>query len=68
MKENVNYAILQKMSSILLECQLYHDLRKSLIDTKYWKLPNMIKFIDLLKSENENTCHKLAIYIIIILI
>ena len=48
---------------LLLECPLYHDLRKSLIYKYYWKHPNMIKFIDLLKSENENTLCKLAIYI-----
>jgi len=26
----------------LLECPLYYDLRKSLIDKYYWKHPNMI--------------------------
>ena len=51
----------------LLECPLYYDLRKSLIDKYYWKHPNMIKFIDLLKSENENTLRKLAIYCIKVL-
>ena len=47
----------------LLECPLYYDLRKSLIDKLYWKHPNVIKFIDLLRSENENTLRKLATYI-----
>ena len=32
-------------------------------DKYYWKHPNMLKFIDLLKSENENMLRKLAIYI-----
>ena len=44
----------------LLECPLNYDLRKSLIDKYYWKHPNMITFIDLLRSENENTLRKLA--------
>ena len=44
----------------LLECPLNYDLRKSLIDKYYWKQPNMITFIDLLRSENENTLRKLA--------
>ena len=47
----------------LLECPLYYDLRKLLINKYSWKHPNMIKFIDLLKSENENTLRKLATYI-----
>ena len=50
----------------LLECPFYRDLRKSVIDTYSWKRPYMmIKFIDLLKPENENTSRKLAIYIYI---
>ena len=42
---------------------LPQDLRKSLIDRYYWKHPNMIKFIDLLRSENENTLRTLATFI-----
>ena len=38
-------------------------LRTSLIDKQYWKHPNMIKFIDLLRSENDNTLRTLATFI-----
>jgi len=31
----------------LLECPLYYDLRKLLIDKYYWKHHSMITFIDL---------------------
>ena len=44
-KENVNYA-LEDEFHFLLECPLYYDRRKLLIDKYYWKHPNMIKFID----------------------
>jgi len=44
----------------LLKCHLYYDLRKLLIYKYYWKHPNMIKFIDSLRSENENTLRNLA--------
>ena len=44
----------------ILECPLYYDLRQLLIYKYYWKHPNMIKFIDSLKSGNENTLRKLA--------
>jgi len=44
----------------LLECPLYYDLRKLLIDKYYWTHPIMIKLIDLLRSENENTFRKLS--------
>ena len=34
----------------LLECPLYHNFRKSVIDKQYWTHPNMIKCIALLTS------------------
>mgnify|MGYP000559021530 CR=1 FL=1 len=48
---------------VLLEYPLHYDLRKLIIDKYYWKQPNMIKFIDLLRFEHEHTLRKLATYV-----
>ena len=37
----------------LLECPLYKDLRKKYVKKYYWKNTNMLKFIELITSENE---------------
>ena len=47
----------------ILECQLFNEFRQQYIKKYYWKRPNVIKFIDLLKSENINTVRRLAIYV-----
>ena len=47
----------------LLECPLNSEIRKLYIKGYYWKHPNMVKFIELLKSENEKTQRMLAIFI-----
>ena len=47
----------------LFECKLYEHLRLSYIKPYYWKRPNMIKLIELLKSESTNEIRKLAKYI-----
>ena len=39
------------------------ELRKKFINIKYWKYPNMIKFIDLLTNENEANTKKLGIFV-----
>ena len=47
----------------LLECPLYSDLRKLYIKKYYWCHPNIIKFTELLSSENENVVRKLGLFI-----
>ena len=47
----------------LFECPLYSDIRKLYIKKYFWRHPNMIKFVELLTSENENTIKKLALFI-----
>ena len=47
----------------LLECPLYETVRKQYINQHYWKRPNVLKFIELLKTENKNTSSKLSIFI-----
>ena len=37
----------------LLECPLYHELRKKYIKPYYLKILNMPKFIELIKTENK---------------
>ena len=47
----------------IIECDFYRDLRKNLIDRKYWIRPSMFKFVELIQSENENTLRNLGTYI-----
>ena len=47
----------------LLECPAYNTLRSQYIKQYYYKHPNMVKFIELLKSENSNEIKNLASYI-----
>ena len=46
----------------LLECKTFSDLRKQYIKPYFWRNPNMIKFTELMKSENPTIIRKLAIY------
>jgi len=42
---------------------MYTDIRKKYIGRKYWFRPSMAKFVDLIKSENENILRNLGTYI-----
>ena len=47
----------------IIQCSIYNDLRKSFIPSRYWKHPSMIKFIELINSDNVKIIKQLAIYI-----
>ena len=47
----------------ILECPVYSDFRSQYIKKKFWKRPNMLKFIELMTSENQAVLQKLACYI-----
>ena len=47
----------------LLECPLYNNMRKQLINKYFWKRPNMPKFIELLQSQNKNVIRRLSMFI-----
>ena len=47
----------------ILECQLFQEYRKPYIKKYYWNRPNVIKLVELLKSENLSTVKRLATYI-----
>ena len=47
----------------LLECPMFSDIRMLYIKKYYWKHSSMIKFIELLKSENENIVKNLALFV-----
>ena len=53
-KENATFCnSLEDEFHFILECPLYHELRIKYIKTYYWNRPNILKFIELFKSENE---------------
>jgi len=47
----------------VLECRMYSELRSQYIPFYYRNRPNVIKFIELLKTENKTLLHKLCCYI-----
>ena len=47
----------------ILECPVYSDFRSQYIKKKFWKRPNMLKFIELMTSENQAVLQKLACYV-----
>jgi hypothetical protein len=47
----------------ILKCKKYDDIRKKYIKPFYWKSPNMIKFIELLKSQNKKDLVNLGKYL-----
>ena len=47
----------------IIECNLYKDQRKKLIPMKYWVRPNMVKFIELINTEDKKVIKNLASYI-----
>jgi len=65
MKEKVEpVEIIWKMNFIfLLECPLYHELRKTYIKPYYWKRLNMPTFIELVKTENKIEIGNLSMFI-----
>jgi len=40
------------------ECKMYVIIRKSLLPKYYWKIPNMFKFIELIKSDIKHNYDK----------
>ena len=42
---------------------LYKELRKKYINKYYWQRPNMVKLIELVRSENETTLKRLSMYL-----
>ena len=55
--------VLEDEFHFLLECPLYSDLRKNYIKKRYWQNPNILKFIDLMKSTEKKSIPKLATYV-----
>ena len=47
----------------LLECPLYHELRKTYIKPYYWKRLNMPKFIKLIKTENKIEIRNVSMFV-----
>ncbi len=47
----------------ILECTMYADIRPIYIKNYYWRRPSMIKFIELIQSENSIIVRNLGIYI-----
>ena len=42
----------------VLECQLYSDLRKNYISKYYWRRSSIVKFLELLNSDNQTRIRK----------
>ena len=59
----ITYNKLEDEIHALLECPLYNNLRKQLINKYFWKKPNMPKFIELLQSQNKNVIRRLSMFI-----
>ena len=47
----------------VMEYVMYTDMWKIYIGRNYWFRPSMAKFVDLIKSENENILRNLGTYI-----
>lgn len=55
--------VLEDEYHFILECRIYIDLRKKYLPKYYWARPNMMKLIELMKTENANLLKKLGAYI-----
>ena len=55
--------VLEDEYHFVLECDLYKELRKKYIKRYYWQRPNMMKLIELVTSENNNTIKRLSVYL-----
>ena len=47
----------------IIECPLYHDFRELLINKYFWRRPNILKFIELMQSENVKIMRNLSIFL-----
>ena len=54
---------LEDIFHFVLKCPLYADIRKRYIDKHFFTRPSVLKFNQLLSSENERQLKKLAIFI-----
>ena len=55
--------VLEDEFHFLLECPVFNSLRKQYIRRYYWNRTNMIKFIELLQTDNAKTIKNLATFI-----
>ena len=54
--------VLEDEYHFVLECLLYVDIRKIYLHRYFWNRPNMIKFIELLTTDNKKKLKNLSIY------
>ena len=47
----------------ILECSVYNDLRSKYIKAKFWRRPNVLKFIELMTRKNKSDVRKLACFV-----
>ena len=47
----------------VIECQRYTDLRKKYIPKYYWQRPSMLKFVDLINSNNNRNIKNLGTFV-----
>ena len=47
----------------IIECPLYHDFRELLINKYFWRRPNILKFIELMQSENVKIMRNVSIFL-----
>ena len=47
----------------VIECQRYTDLRKKYIPKYYWQRPSMLKFVDLINSNNNRNIKKMGTFV-----
>ena len=50
-------------SYFLLECKLYITLRKRILPKYYWNRPNILKFSELISTDNVKLLNLLAKYV-----
>ena len=55
--------VLEDEYHFILECTVYNEERAKFMKKRFWKRPNMIKFIELLTTENKSIMQKLACYV-----
>ena len=53
--------VLEDEYHFVLECLLYVDIRKIYLHRYFWNRPNMIKFIELLTTDNKKKLKNLSI-------
>ena len=55
--------VLEDEFHFILECSLYKELRKTYIKRYFWIRPNIIKFTELMTSENHQIIKNLATFV-----